>query len=561
MNERSAPSTLLQLRAAIYQRNPRILEGIRHTISELLSIARTYSTLQKYDVTLNALDAIARLVAEYLQLRNGDLVMPSSFSAMTGQTTLLFDFVLTEAMEGLTSLHKDAIGRGDIQLSRQILTALKYVGLQSIDTVTLFSPPQENPTTSFIQGYIFGSVQDGAIRGLDDVTMVGADSLATIGKELLRRQKYFTALSSIGDIEKLAFLAIAQRKSHVTGESVKGLAEMLQIAVSQPVIRNFTIDNALDALQRITVAELGFKADPQDFVGLRFSLGAFLEITQPTALSNLFGLAINNYAEAVRDGKSERASDCSVVVRELIDDLWSRLVAIGAAAAATESFALYYVDANIHEIAKAGLWLRNFLDKRKPVRSGENLAHEAWQQERFAKDLVTGLKWIVGATYWRIFEAFNQPIKTTLVWNFFSTLADVGIRAIDAAVPEVAESAIDELKSIAVECIDKPIAGRLRSAAKVAVFIARVGIIAHKMEQQRILDYCLVALREFNNSYLAKQMETQPNARSYDAALPSEMDDLRKESRRRPWLDEDDAAFFGRVTAQDIDAFMAILFP
>jgi hypothetical protein len=81
------------------------------------------------------------------------------------------------------------------------------------------------------------------------------------------------------------------------------------------------------------------------------------------------------------------------------------------------------------------------------------------------------------------------------------------------------------------------------------------------MEQQRILDYCLVALREFNNSYLAKQMETQPNARSYDAALPSEMDDLRKESRRRPWLDEDDAAFFGRVTAQDIDAFMAILFP
>jgi len=555
MTKPTARYTPQQLRAAIYQNRPNVLSGVRHTLAELLSIARTYASLQKYDVTLHALDAIARLTAKYLQLRDGDLVMPTSLDAMSGTTTFGFDPVLTEAMEGLSSLHRGAIGRGDVQLSQQIIDALEFVGIQSVDTRTLIYPPGENPTTAFIQGYIFGLVQDGAIRGLDDVTMRGVAALASIGKKLLRAQIFVTAQSTIQYMEQLAYITVVQRKPHIIGEPVRGIAEMLQVAVSEVVVGTHTIDSILDALQRIAEAELNFKPSPQDYVGLRFSLGAFLDLTQPTALANIVALAIQNLSLAIKTGDFARMDKCRKIISELIDQLWARLVAIGKVAAATESFAILYINQNISEIFKQGLWLYGLLNIR-PEPIDQASGHEAWRTEQFAENLLRELSWIVGATYWRIFEAFVPPIKSPLVWDFFPTLSDIGIRALDAGVPLITDSAITALKSIALKCIETPIEGYLRSAARVAVFIARVGIVAQKTRQQQVLEISLNALREFNDRYYAKQREIQPDAEFYEADLKNELSDLSRQLRDRSWfLDEEDAMFFGRVAPEDIEAF------
>jgi hypothetical protein len=547
-----------QLRALVYRDRPYIFNGIRSTLSELLSIARTYAPLQKYEVTLTALTAIVKLLAGYLRVRDGDLMMPSSIQAMMGPTEFEFDTVLTEAMEGISALHKAAIRGGDVQLSQQIIDALEYLALQSVGMKSLFGRPDENPTTAFIRAYMFGPIQDGAIRGLDDVAMAGAKAQSNIGKALLKKHQYLTARTTIDDIEKLAHLGIIRRKAHVTGTPVRGIAEILQLALTEPVAQRNTIHAALDALQRICIAELQFKSSPLD-QSLRFAIGAVLDVTQPTALSNLEAQAIQGLSTAMEEGNVAKADEYREAIRGLNEGLWERLVAIGTAAAKTGSFALFDVNSNIAGIAKYCFWLLGFLSRTKPEAVDQTSAHNAWLHEKFAAEIEEELKWIVGATYWRIFDALTPPINRNAIWQFFPTLSHIGIQALDAGVTSVAESAITELKSMALTAIETPV-GTLSTAARIAVFIAKIGIVAQKVGEQTILGVSVTALKEFQARYFAKQREIQPESETYDATLLNELQDLREELRGQHWLiDEEEAAFSSRVTEGDIDDFIALI--
>jgi len=123
------------------------------------------------------------------------------------------------------------------------------------------------------------------------------------------------------------------------------------------------------------------------------------------------------------------------------------------------------------------LWLLTFLGRTKPEEVDEASAHEAWLQKRFADEVLRDLKWIVEATYSRIFDALEPPININSVWEFFPTLSHIGIQALEAKLPSLAESAISELKSISLKATERPIES-LRNAARIATFIARIGIVA-----------------------------------------------------------------------------------
>jgi hypothetical protein len=197
------------------------------------------------------------------------------------------------------------------------------------------------------------------------------------------------------------------------------------------------------------------------------------------------------------------------------------------------------------------------LRKTKPKEVDPSSAHQAWLQQQFADDILKDLKWIVGATYWRIFDALEPPININVVWEFFPTLSHIGVQALDANVPSLAESAISELRSISLKLIEKPVQV-LKTAARVAVFIARIGIVAQKLGEKTILDLSIVALKEFQRRYYDKQKEMEPAAESYEVVLLGEIDDLKSDLRKDRWfLDEEDASFFGRVSPEDIDTFVA----
>jgi hypothetical protein len=550
-----SPSPLGRLRAAVYQERPGVFNGFRKTLGELQSIARTYGALQKYEVTQSALNAITNLLAEYLRIRDGDLLMPSSIHAIFGPVDLEFDTVLTEAMEGMSAIFRTAVRSGDLQLSLQLINAFESLALQSVATAPLFSPPDENPTTTFIRAYMSQPILEGATKGLDDLTMAGSRAHANIAQALLKVGHYLSVRTTVDEIEKLSYFAIAQRKAHVTATPVKGIADVLQLAIVESIPAGRVIPAALDALQRICVMELGFKTPVFD-ESLRFAVGAILDITQPTALSNLGALAIDRLIEATKAADTAKLNDCREVIRELNDRLWNRLADIGTAAAKTQSFALFYINSNIAQISNHCFSLLAFLNETKPEGITPASAHEAWLHEKFKDEVLGELNWIVGATYWRIFDALEAPININSIWDFFPTLSHIGIQALEFILPSVAEAAISELESISIKAIEVQVQG-LHTAASIASFIARIGIVAEMKGEQRIVSYSIVALNNFQKRYFAKQRELQPDAESYDATLLNELADLKRELGRDRWLiDEEDASFFGKVSPEDIDRYI-----
>jgi len=553
--EKESHHTPEQLRALVYRDRPYLFNGLRDTLSELQSIARTYGSLQKYDVTQNALVAIANLLAGYLRLRDGDLVMPSSYDALIGPTDFTFDTVLTETLEAISALHKTAIRSSDVQLSQQIIGALEYLALQGVNVQMLISRPDENPAVAFIGAFLFDPVQDAAMRGLDDITMAGARALTSAARALLKKRQFLTARGIVTDIEKLAYISIAQRKSPVTGTSVKGIAEILQLIMSEPLPEENVIRHVLEALQRVCEAELLFKSAPLD-QNLRFSIGAFLDLTQPTALANVEALAIRGFHTATEEGNWTKANQFGRVIRELNDGLRDCLGSIGVAAAKTESFALFDINSNIAEIVMHCLWLISYLNRTQPEEVDEDSSRNRRLRDEFAADVERDLNWIVGATYRRIVESLVPPIRINLIWEFFPTLSRIGIRALNAHVPSVAESAISELKSISRKAIERPIE-KLASAARIAAFIGRIGIVAQKLGVQEVLNASIAALKEFQELYFAKQRELKPDAEEYDMPLDNELRELKEDlGKGRGFLNEDDAAFFGKVTPEDIDRFI-----
>lgn len=559
--EPNAQYPAAQLRAMAYQRNPNVFNGLRHSLSQLLSIARTFANQQKYDVTRNAFTAITRLLADYLSVRDGDLIMPTSHQAMMGSTDFQFDTVLTEVLEGVSSIFKGAIARSDAPLSLQIIEALENLAVQSVNTKTLIVPPGENPTTAFVRGFLFGPGQEGAIRGLDDVTSQEARAQVAIGKALLNKGFVLTARGAISDVEKLAYIAIAQRKPHVTGVPVRGLADLLAAAVLQADNANNVIRAAMMSLQEVCETELQFKTPPLS-LDLKFALGPYLDMTEATSLPHTEAVLIDKLASAIKEKNWGKVDVYRRTFEELNGDLWSHLVAIGTAAAKSESFALFWVNANIGEIARQWFWLHRLLKNTKVEAIDQESYHQQWLHEQFSDDLEKALRWIIGGTYSRIFDAFASPIQTNLVWDFFPTLSDIGIRAVESKLPSVAQSAIESVRSIALKCLEKPIQG-LTSAPKVAVHIARIGIIAQKLQDQEILAASVNALKEFERKYLSKQREMRPNAETYDVGVPNEISELARDLRRRDPLmnaiDAEDATFFQRVTPEDIESFGKLL--
>jgi hypothetical protein len=123
----------------------------------------------------------------------------------------------------------------------------------------------------------------------------------------------------------------------------------------------------------------------------------------------------------------------------------------------------------------------------------------------------------------------------------------------------LSESAVDSIKSIALKCLDISTLGS-RPASRIAAFIARIGIVAQKSGEQQVLTASIKALKEVDQKDLAKQIELQPGAESYDAFVLNAISELTEDLKRRnPLIDPEDATFFQRVKPEDIRDFLELL--
>lgn len=228
LNERYDGSQADTAAAALYARFPGLLNPVSEVFSRLFSIARTYTLSQKYDITQRTFASITHLVIEYLRLRRDNLEMPTSSQAMLfGAAQVRLDAVLTKQLEEFSGIYKLAASRSDEEICRQILESYHTIALASIDIDPLYIHPGENPTTSYVLGFLDSVTTQAATRGLDDACLTGCRALSDIGVSVVRRNLYLNFTSAFDAVGKAAAMGTL-RSSHVlTSEAVSGMGRMV----------------------------------------------------------------------------------------------------------------------------------------------------------------------------------------------------------------------------------------------------------------------------------------------------------------------------------------------
>ncbi len=536
-------------RAGLYTRFPRMTEEFGKTLFQLNSIARTYSQSRSYDITFHALRAIGHLTGQYLTARSGSLIMPTSLS-MFMQGLPQSDRVLSEQLESLAALHKSAVEDKDTELSRQILDAFLYLAVHGMTVETYVEIAGENTVTDYVLGYLQAAAQQGATEELGDVALNGCRALASIGKAATSKSLYLTSRLVVTALQKISSVGTSQQKPFLVHEVVKSISEVAGAAIYAKLAGTNTIDHALEVLKQIAIQEVRIpRGGLAGTLDIQMALGPVLNPGEETSIARLQNFAINDLMTGDKGRDATVTAQVASTVEELNRHLWLFFADIGSAAAPTQSFALHFVNDSISVIANQQLSLWSAL------REHQIEGMDAWRLNSFREKLLHELTWIVTAVHWRIYDKLPHVVDATTVWEFFTTLSQIGIRCADMGLEEQAIGIIRQLLSISKKSIEKqPEHGY--GPPRIAEHIARIGIIAQKDERAAILDAAIRALKEFQQSYL----EWVKNAEGLRDRLFFEIGELaRRQAEGRFMLDPNEASFFRKLSRGDVERFLEVL--
>ncbi|MDA2913224.1 hypothetical protein MYX77_04560 [Acidobacteriia bacterium AH_259_A11_L15] len=534
------------LRTAFYEKFPHVLKGLSRDFEELFDIARTYAALRKYEHTGRALGAAADLLVRYLKLRDGKILAPITLQPWFGDFTG-HDPFLVEQLEHFSELHRSALAPSDVRLSLQVIGSLRYVATHSVKIRASYQEPGVNQITNLVLAYLYPAIEEATQKKLYDITLQGTDALSATGRLATMERSYLTSQMIIDDLQKLANHGIVQRKAFVTQRGVQAISQIMATSIAISLPRTHTLRHALDALKQIAILEVSV---PQPWLSgsgnVQTALGPFLDLTSNTSLTQQESLAIRKLLEAQEKDDRKLISSARSVLEELNDGLWLWFSDVGAAAARTESFALYLINANIREIANQQLWLY------EKLRSQELSPEEAWRQEEFGKKLLHDFSWLINATYWRIYEGFSDEVKTNLVSDFFGTLSQVGLRCIELGLEEEAFGAAQHLLSIGKMAVKKQFQHGY-GPPRIAEHIARIGIFGLKKGRNELVQRIIRLLVDFQHSYLEKIRDVEELRHQ----LFNEITNLERERREMDmFADPTDAYFFSKIEERDVENFL-----
>lgn len=196
------------LRFQLYDRNPQLFGAFEASLDELQAIVFDFSQHQKYDLTRHALHELTSLLSSYVLTRDNSLRVPTSAMAMFFPSEITFDPVLTRQLERFKSHAARGIANSDQEFVKQLVATLSKVTMSSMKSRSYFPEHGESSVASFVLAYLNGIIQDAAVRRLDDVALEGADHLRDICAALISNKLYFSALTPIDNLDRLASFSV-----------------------------------------------------------------------------------------------------------------------------------------------------------------------------------------------------------------------------------------------------------------------------------------------------------------------------------------------------------------
>ena len=429
------------LRFRFFDRNPQLFNAFEASLDELQAMVFDFSERKKYDLTRHALSELANLLAAYLVARDRSLRVPTGTMAMFFPSETEFDGVLTRQLERLKAHAERGISNSDQEFVKQITRTLAALSLRSMQSRSYFPEHGENSVSTFISAYLSRSIENAAVRKLDDVALEGADHLRDLCKALIEKGLYMSAFTLINDLERLAMISVLNRSDVVLSAAVRSLSDCLLQNVIYGSPGTHVTRHLLESLMRVMHARL---ASPLglDMMKVNFSVGPFISSTERSSFAAIQVAVVNGIADMSRANQREPLVRLRSLYEELHDRVWLDFAELGVEAVKKNSFMLHYINSTMEETVKANFWLFNALNLPPPEVSGWEEAREQDLRQRFRREVENKISWETTGVYSRIIPAMfehrqlSQLDDTTelqTLFAFWAIRAPIEKVAIDAA--------------------------------------------------------------------------------------------------------------------------------
>jgi hypothetical protein len=243
-----------------------------------------FSERKKYNLTRHALNELGNLLSAYLISRDNSLRVPTSTMAMCFPSETGFDPVLTRQLERFKAHAARGNTNSDQEFVKQVVSTIAMLSLTSLNSRSYFTEYGENSVTTLISAYLNGSIQDAAIRKLDDVALIGADHLRDLCKALLEKKLYVSALTPVSNLEQLGTVSVLNGSDVVLSGAIRGMADCLLLNCMHGYPGTHFTSHVLESLVRLTRARL---ASPLglDMTKVSFSVGPFISPTERSSFA------------------------------------------------------------------------------------------------------------------------------------------------------------------------------------------------------------------------------------------------------------------------------------
>lgn len=541
-----------RLRFELFERNPNLFAGFEASVEELQTVVFRFAELKRYDVVQHALNEIQTLISQYLIVRDRSILVPGSSVGLFSPSDIRFDSVLTRQLERLKAQAGRGIERLDQEIVKDIASVLANLSKFSLNVRSYFTEYGENPVAGFLAGYLWGVIQDSAIRRLDDVGLEGADHLRDLCRNLIDRQFFINVSTQLERLEQLAIISLTNLNDIVLQAAVSGLSDCLLHSALNTYPNTYITSRTKECLVRITKMRL---ASPLglDMNTVSYSIGPFIS---PTERSSLVGVNVqlaNGIAQlsaTQNDANWEVLSRLRSSYRELHDDLWLQLADIGVESIKKNSFLTHYVNSSLEEIVKINVWLLDpqRFPKIDPITDRES-ATEQHSRDSFRDAVRDILSREITGVYSRMIPAMFEHRQLNYLNDTIEEQCTFAFWCIDVGIPKIAIDACERIFVVCSRLRDEKGVIDVYGSARTAIHIAEIGTYALARSINDVLNLARKRYQELQAAF----QERYPDLRFVGDFVSAERDLI--ENRRTVMFSIHDRTFFSGVTDDQIHAF------
>jgi hypothetical protein len=515
-------------------------------LDELHTIVVRFAELKKYDVTRHALSEITQLISQYLIVRDRSLRVPGSSMALFFPSENRFDGVLTRQLERLKAQADRGIGYPDQELVKEIVTVLAEISKASLNIQSIFPEHGENPVTGFISAYLWGVLQNAAMRRLDDVALEGADHVRDLCKESINRQFYLDARMLTDRLEQLATISIASLNDVVLQASVRALSDCLLHNSIFGFPGSHITQHLLEHLVSITKLRLNSPLG-LDMNKVSYSIGPFISPTESSSLAQITVALANNIAQLSRAEAWNRLRQLRSSYESLHVDLWRHLADIGLESVKKNSFLMHYINSSSEEIIRIHLWLLQATNLPRIQPADMQSAQEQHLRDSFREKIQQFISWQITGVYSRIVPAMFEHNQLNYLDETIELQCTFAFWCINVDMPEVAIS-VSERIAKACERLTDPF-----RSARTSTHLAHIGVYALAKGANNVLDAAKQRYQELRTTFKENHA---------DLSFVGDFESVERELiEERPQFafSSHDQAFYSVVTPAHIHAFFKLI--